>query len=324
VIDLFTQEPIDPRVNKLESKLPEGSKMIFNDGDTQVVEVTEPEAACHFGKGTKWCTSDESTAKQYLDSAPLYVIFLKGKKYAQLHLSGTSTQIMDLRDRPIKIDDQVRAILIKTGFFQKPFEKLAEEGKWGLESENDLRYAFDDFLPFWTGWVGRKEYTGLEEVLMSSPSLSYAYAHDIVKKRVPELEDIISTNAITSLEYARNVLGNRFELGEEMIIHEGYGNKYASFLESANPTAFRTFLDDHDYERGLDKFRFYLFDQYLQVEGAEFQKTSNFRYDPDRRGIVVEYAYWDEEEQVYEYIWLDESGKEVKKETRNELNQLIS
>jgi hypothetical protein len=44
----------------------QGARKLYDDGEYQVIEVTTPEAACFYGKGTKWCTSGSYHARNYL------------------------------------------------------------------------------------------------------------------------------------------------------------------------------------------------------------------------------------------------------------------
>ncbi len=71
----------------------------FNEGDIMIVKVTGADAASKYASGTKWCTSNKSTAQSYLNRGPLYVVFRNGQKYGQIHTQDN--QVMDLQDRPL-------------------------------------------------------------------------------------------------------------------------------------------------------------------------------------------------------------------------------
>lgn len=81
----------------------EGAERIYEDGRWLVMRVTQGKAACFYARGTKWCTSDEDTADQYIKEGPLYVFYRAEeggwKVFAQLHLP--SGQLMDVLDRPL-------------------------------------------------------------------------------------------------------------------------------------------------------------------------------------------------------------------------------
>jgi hypothetical protein len=187
IFDLYEQPEVDPRVNQLGSKLPEGAKIVYSDGNYQIVEVTTGQAACDLARGTKWCTSDPDLAEQYLfgdnynerDTIvyPLYVVYLKGKKLAQLYLGGgrEDPQLMDLRDRPIAVDEGLRDALIKSGFMDRILDRI------------NRHYDRDLFLRF----VGRTPNAYMAEKCMEHPLWAYRYARDVIRGRFFEAEEMI-------------------------------------------------------------------------------------------------------------------------------------
>jgi hypothetical protein len=73
--------------------------------------LPEGEAACHYAKGTRWCTSNATTANNYIRRSPLYILIHEGKAFAQLHLD--SRQLMDAKDNSIKdLSDEAGRILL--------------------------------------------------------------------------------------------------------------------------------------------------------------------------------------------------------------------
>lgn len=80
------------------------ARTVYDKDGLMVVEITKKldgaRIASKYASGTRWCTSNEGTSQHYLNQGPLYVVFINGKKYAQIH--GPSQQICDIRDRPIQ------------------------------------------------------------------------------------------------------------------------------------------------------------------------------------------------------------------------------
>lgn len=204
-----TNDPVDPRVNKLERNLPAGARMFYNDGSHQIIEVTEPQAACQLGRGTKWCTSNEAVATDYLSVSPLYIVYRNGKKFAQIHIGmdeegeiiETPAQLMDLRDRPIVADEDLRIVLLKSGILER------------LEKELDPEIRGDIFTQFF----GSSRFPEAEPIISRYPGLSYLYANEILRGRFPQGEPAIITEPYTAYLYATNILNKRWLEAESSI-----------------------------------------------------------------------------------------------------------
>jgi hypothetical protein len=76
-----------------------GSRWLLK-GPYSVLEITTPEAACHYAKHTHWCTSNITVAARYLQKSPLYVVFENNQKVAQYH--ADSKQLKDIQDDPFE------------------------------------------------------------------------------------------------------------------------------------------------------------------------------------------------------------------------------
>lgn len=95
----------------------------YDQDGIMIVRMLKPRAATAYASGTRWCTSHATTAKGYLDTGPLYVVFDNGKKYAQAHygFKARSSYIddyvsfMDVRDREIyDASDSIRRAVADT------------------------------------------------------------------------------------------------------------------------------------------------------------------------------------------------------------------
>lgn len=83
------------------------AETVFEEDGWLVVKIMDAGVASTYASGTRWCTSNKSTAAGYLANGALYVLFRNGQKYGQIH--GQSNQVMDVRDRPINDLDPVVA-----------------------------------------------------------------------------------------------------------------------------------------------------------------------------------------------------------------------
>ena len=87
-----------------DTKMNGAVKVAEGDGLT-IVKLLTHEAACFYGRGTKWCTTGEdgSTFKDYSARGPLYVLMTDNGRKFQLHFD--SDQFMDERDNPLNKKD---------------------------------------------------------------------------------------------------------------------------------------------------------------------------------------------------------------------------
>jgi hypothetical protein len=85
-----------------------GAEKIIDDENFTVLHLKNKEAACYYGKGTKWCTAGDENNQfdNYANQGPLYVILVndngKQRKF-QMHVE--SSQFMDERDQQVKQSD---------------------------------------------------------------------------------------------------------------------------------------------------------------------------------------------------------------------------
>lgn len=80
-----------------------GDIEILLDNDSWLFTIVKtPKAACDLGKGTRWCTTNERWARDYLKQGPLYIFRDRNtKRRYQLHLA--SMQFMNEADKPVQI-----------------------------------------------------------------------------------------------------------------------------------------------------------------------------------------------------------------------------
>lgn len=90
----------------------EGAEELYRDDEWLLMKMTKGEACSYYARGTKWCTSDPKVADNYLEEGPIYIIYHKGKVYAQFHIE--SGQFMDPQDVEIpheKVPDKLKEII---------------------------------------------------------------------------------------------------------------------------------------------------------------------------------------------------------------------
>lgn len=96
----------------------EDDAVVVHDEDGwMIIKVLGAKAAADYGRGTRWCTSNEGTARSYLDKNPLFVVFHNGRKFLQSHYDDGELMIMDLRDREIEELDRELGIPLGNAMF---------------------------------------------------------------------------------------------------------------------------------------------------------------------------------------------------------------
>lgn len=187
-------EPLIGQLSQRQTSALEKSEVekIYDDGSILIVVPKTGEAACYYGKGTKWCTAADSNNmfNHYNEQGLIYILIDKknNKKY-QIHLE--SHQCMNERDEEVKFK-----ILLET--YPEPLKALSNI---------------------------------LFKKALSSPRLAYSYVYMISQEPTKELEPIIATDAEFSFDYAENILKGRFPLGEKAIANAYTdGNTSLTFL----------------------------------------------------------------------------------------------
>lgn len=107
-IEPFTENPnqATSKSDELRKTKQEGAEKVYEDEEWLVIVPRTEQAACLYGKGTKWCTAatgGNNMFKYYDKHGPLFININKrtGRKY-QFHFD--SQQFMDEQDKPIGTD----------------------------------------------------------------------------------------------------------------------------------------------------------------------------------------------------------------------------
>ena len=100
----------------------------FENSRWMVVVPKTPQAACKYGAGTRWCTTNPNTAEYYMKQDPLYIVYDKAntviqpktgeRKPKRYQLHFRSGQFMDEADRRINVaeefDNSLKKFFLKT------------------------------------------------------------------------------------------------------------------------------------------------------------------------------------------------------------------
>lgn len=184
------------RVQKLQAELPPGARLFHNDGTVQIVEIRDAETACQMASGSMWCVSERQdtpeqkgiphVAQTYVKRAPLYMIFVRGKKTALFHvdlLKGMEFQDLQRNDLPVA--GPMGEALYNSGLAEKAFVALIKR--------KDLLEIFN--------WFTDKEIKKkLEAKVAQHGALSAMYA-EVLEARFPLGEPAIIDDFMALNDY---------------------------------------------------------------------------------------------------------------------------
>lgn len=224
IMELYNVEVEAKTLNILPDHLPKGSQLIYDDGKYQIVRVFGRDAACSLGRGTKWCTKEDPSASGYLSNGPLFVLYRDKKKWAQMHLGieeqgAEAIEINDIKNKPFKINDEMRDALIKSGFMGQILEKIIHS--------NDRESMFLRF-------VGTSRNPYVEKECAKNLFLAYLYARFVIKGPFPAGERAIAQSPYSAMRYVEYALKRRFLEFEPLVIRSGLIQQYLSLLSNVN------------------------------------------------------------------------------------------
>lgn len=215
-----------------ESRNIRGGQEIYSDGKAQITQIGVEndgtgfsveqfqewlDAACAYAEGTHWCTKGRENSEYYLNQGPLYVIKLNNKRVAQFH--PASQQLMDVKDRPLVLKEYPD---IELALWKSPIPTL------GISITTDIIRELGEYLE-----LGSPE--------RESELLNYGkiYLHgvfkyiELVRGPWPEAEPFILRDALYSLIYACDIIKRRWPEMEDMVIHS-FRSSTVSLLHDLN------------------------------------------------------------------------------------------
>lgn len=222
---LYEEKVEAKTMNILPDPLPEGSQLFYDDGRYQIVRAFGLDAVCFLGKGTKWCTKEEQPASDYLGKGALFVFYRDKKKWALMSLGGDGEEggpieINGIKNKPLKVNDEMRNVLIESGFMDKILEKVIRSHD--PESE---------FVRF----VGNNPGPYMAKKCAGHPLLATLYAEYVIGGPFSAGEGAIARDPYKAMRYVGNITKRRFLEAEPLIMRLGLEEEYASLLNNVNP-----------------------------------------------------------------------------------------
>ena len=192
------------RQQKQEIKTSGIRKIVDND-KILLAELLTEEAACFYGRNTKWCTASNNNNmfSEYNSQGPVYILVNKqtNEKF-QIHYD--SAQVMDELDKPY---DYQRLL------------KIAPQLKQ-LEPQSPKDFSnVDNLLSFIVDFK-KQRWPEAEPFILKYPGQSLTYAHEVINGRWPEAEDVIVYKPFVSSSYAAIVLKQRWPEAEPYIMKD--------------------------------------------------------------------------------------------------------
>jgi hypothetical protein len=234
-----TKEVSSKKQQKQEIKT-QGADTVFESDAYSIVKLKTEEAACAYGKGTRWCTAADKNNmfNQYNAAGPLYVILdhANNRKF-QLHFGYD--QFMDEQDDPVVLSDlitQYPAILglidnEKADLLNDPVDALGYasdviNGRWPAAEPIIANDAFPAF--YYAQDVIKGRWPEGEPTIAKKPAVAYKYAMSIIKGRWPEAEPYIARHPLAAYVYAQKVIKGRWPEAEAVIAtHANSAMNYA-------------------------------------------------------------------------------------------------
>ena len=229
---VYNEEIKNRTINLLPESLPEGSRLIYDDGAHQIVEATGLKAACALAQGTKWCTRKEPWAEGYLAKGTPLFTFYRGKKKWALMTLGRETEgagaieISDVKNKAMLIDDEMRDVMIKSGFMDTILKKVT--------------HSFDPNKEF-KRFVGTSPNPYIEKVCAKDPLLASLYAKFVTKGRVASSNRINLGDGL----YFQDLTNSRFadESSEGELRKEGEDKRVGYLATYIYPEVGHTIAD---------------------------------------------------------------------------------
>jgi hypothetical protein len=214
----------------------EGIRKIYEDEKYLLAQLLTEQAACFYGKNTKWCTAarENSMFNNYANQGPLYIIIDKkeNRKY-QLHYE--SMQFMDEADKSVvyhslkrkypmiqQIEEEAKGRLLNSesdnvmkAVRLLNFCKFVIKGRWP-EAEKYIKFYHYLAIQY-ADRIINGPWPEAEPYIMEDPESAYRYAKFIMKARWPEAEKFILKDRPMVLAYAIDVIKARWPEAEHIL-----------------------------------------------------------------------------------------------------------
>ena len=208
----YGQENLESRAEKLK-RAKTMARVIYDEPPYKVIKIEAgetpeglelaAEASCQYAKNTKWCTSEMTKAKGYLQRGPLFIVFKGNEKILQTD----GREFKNAVNEDIKWTDEIIMVLLDSGFMQMQAERLKRDKMMDLFVYN-LDIDIHKF-PKATQYL-------IDHGMVSAEGL-LTYAEMRSLPRWPEAEPVIMQNPKIAASYAKYILGRRWHEAESVI-----------------------------------------------------------------------------------------------------------
>jgi hypothetical protein len=187
VKDLDPQSAASNRQQKQQIKT-EGADVVMKGPDCTILKLKTKEAACYYGKGTRWCTAadkSENAFNKLNKHGPIYVAMCDDGRKFQIQIA--TWQFMDEQDDRFDI----RIIRNQYPTIDLFFKNIAEP--------EILTWA--SFSYYYIREVIKARWPEAEPIIMKNAEYAWLYARYVIKGRWPEAEPYIMKNAQFAKQY---------------------------------------------------------------------------------------------------------------------------
>jgi hypothetical protein len=210
-----TKEVSSKKQQKQEIKT-QGADTVFESGAYSIAKLKTEEAACAYGKGTKWCTAGDkdNMFDRYNEEGPLFVILdhANNRKY-QLHLA--TAQFVDEKDNKVNYSELRQKYPEIHNIFQRQAKQLAQT--FDLDNIDSEDGAFDIAHMIFDG-----RWRDIEPRVAKHPFAACIYAIEVIEGRWPEAEPYIAKDTQVAMDYAKLVIKGRWPEAEPYIAKDAW------------------------------------------------------------------------------------------------------
>ena len=219
-IDELSKSDIKSKSELGKEILSTGSKLYAENSNWAVYEITTPEALVISSWGTKWCTSNISTAQDYLNDGPMYIVFKKetGKLIKQYAITSDFTTY-NLEDESILLKKELIKLLRPKS--QEDLIRYAISFKIKIPGINPEMMSPGQVY-YYARDVIEGRWLEAEPIIMKDKHYAWAYAYNVIQGRWPEVEPYIMKNPCYAYKYARDIIKGRWPEAEPYIKQDAH------------------------------------------------------------------------------------------------------
>jgi hypothetical protein len=275
-----TKEVSSKKQQKQEIKT-QGADTVFDSDAYSIVKLKTEEAACYYGKGTKWCTAADqrNMFDNYNQEGPLFVI-LDHANNRKFQLQLETAQFMDEKDNEVNYFNLSKKYPEIHNVFQRQAKQLAQtlalddieldegkfsianllyNGRWRDIEPRVLKHPFAASV--YAAEVIKGRWQAAEPVIAKDGKAASAYAIEVIGGRWPEAEPYIAKDARPATDYAKNILEARWPEAEPYIAKDAWAASwYAQEVikarwPEAEPAILKAPFMAYSYAKGVIKGR---------------------------------------------------------------------